>query len=196
MAQTDTLAWIVSLGLLLLNLFQMWYIPRRTERMVILAIKNIDPEKLAPYTREVGKLIIPELAKRIKLNSVNKALKKAMKDVNLEDIVKTFQKSAQKAAMGRRSGDAKRLAGMRQAMYMDLVKSTKLGQFLAMFPEFNKHMRDNPEDLETFVVHWLPRLQAGQMYQQMTVQNLLQEDQESQLRARQNANVSNLLSRA
>lgn len=132
----------LSLFMLCLNLFQLWFIPRRTRKRIEVILNGND-NGFNRIQDKLLKAITNEITGILSGDKINK-----------EIADKVF-----KSSMGKKSGHARQKKKMEQALLNDIINQNQIGQFLNLFPEFRTYVENNPQAVKTFMTEYLPLAQ-------------------------------------
>lgn len=130
--------------MVLMEIFQILFIPWQTRRLVARHVDRLGPEALAVIARYVGPRIMKLIIKRI----------------NLDEVAGGLKKMIAQSIGGEMGQSRKKMKRMKILMYKDMMKNDEVGKFLMLFPQVQKHLDKHPDDIEPFVLEWLPRLNA------------------------------------
>jgi hypothetical protein len=138
------LSQIPAIVMMLLNLFQLWYIPRRTRKLVQLFLDDMNDTMIDRFIERF----------------TDKAIGAIMAKMNFKQLYAQLKEAITMSALGKRSGEKKQRKAIQEAMRIDLLGQTNAGKWLLQFPTVRAKLEKQPKLVEYFVKHMAPKIEA------------------------------------
>jgi len=144
MSPNELILLILTILMVGMEIFQLFFIPAATRNLVKRHIANLGPDILQHISRFVAGKLVEE----------------TLKNVNLVEVGEHIQRLLMQSAGGELAGDKKATKKLKGLIYTDLMQKERVGKFLMAFPSVKAHMEKHPDHAEAFVLHILPKLDA------------------------------------
>lgn len=126
-----------------INLFMLWYVPRRTRKAMNDILKSIDQAAIDAFVKQMSTQIIPE----------------AMKHIDWGTISGKIAESMRMATLGTLSGDNRSKKIIEKAMTEDMLEKSPIGKILDMAPALKRAALKHPGVAKLLMSQMAPRIQ-------------------------------------